>query len=130
MAIFCIMTKDFTLMIICFRKVYWASRLCQMGKIFTHYVSSLLVHQRKQGLLKSKTRSCYFMQLPTLKETREIILLLSQVVWSPLRGRFLWVILNADVVRFTSEIFAQLENNISFCVTGASLCYWLCLCLS
>lgn len=70
------------------------------------------------------------MQLPTLKETREIFLLLSQVVWSPLQGRFLWVILNADVVRFTSGIFAQQENNISFCVTGASLCYCLCLRLS
>lgn len=31
------------------------------------------------------------------------------------------MILNADVVRFTSEIFAQWENNISFCVTGASV---------
>lgn len=29
--------------------------------------------------------------------------------------------LNADVAGFTSEIFTQQENNISFCVTGASL---------
>lgn len=91
-----------------------------MEKIFTHCVSSLSVHQRKQGLLKSKTRSCCFMQLSTLKETRRIFLLLSEVVWSPLQGRFLWVILNADVVEFTSVIFAQ-KNNISFCVTGVSL---------
>lgn len=31
------------------------------------------------------------------------------------------VVLNADVARFTSEIFTQQENSISFCVAGASL---------
>lgn len=68
------------------------------------------------------------MQLPALKETREM-LLLSGVLWSPLQG-LAGVILNADVARFTSEIFTQQENNISFCVTGASLCCCLCLHLS
>lgn len=44
-----------------FQKVYWASGLYLMGKVFTYCVSSLLVHQREQSLLKSKPRGCYFM---------------------------------------------------------------------
>lgn len=105
LAIFCIMTKDLILMIICFEKYTGLQGCAWLGRSFTLYVSSVSVHQRKQGLLKSKTRGCNFMQLIILKETREIILLLSQVVWSPLQGAFcgwFWMQMSFDLqVRFS-----------------------------
>lgn len=57
------------------------------------------------------------LQLPAPKEMTEILLLGFGHLCRALPG----LTLNADVPQFTSEIFTQQENNISFCVIGASL---------
>lgn len=102
-------------MIIYFAKYSGLQGCAQRGRVL-HIMFHL--YQFITGiLLRCKPRSCCLVQLPALEEITEIILLQSGVLWSPLQSPG-WA---DSECRFTSEIFTQQGNNISFCVTGASL---------
>lgn len=88
------------------------------------------LYQRIKGiLLKCKPRSCCFVQLPALKETRGIILLLSALVTSA--GPWLewfWMQMSLDLqVRFSPS-----RRTVSAFVWLGPLCAagFVCICLS